>query len=127
VKLPNSPQLNILIADDDLSMNKALSRLLCAAGHRVELAASGPEALFCFQRERFHLVITDYQMPGMRGDELAVAIKALAPSQPILMLTAYAEHLRSSSGSLCAVDMVIDKPCLAKELFGAIEKLLEKP
>jgi CheY-like chemotaxis protein len=62
----------------------------------------------------------------MNGDELAAAIKALVPKQPILMVTAYAEQLRRSSSLLSAVDMVIDKPCQDKELFEAIAKLLDK-
>ena len=38
------------------------------------------------QKEPFDLVITDFEMPSMKGDELAAAIKARAPKQPIVMV-----------------------------------------
>ena len=116
----------ILIVDDDPDMVKALRRLLRSAGHTVEVADSGGEALIRFEKERFDLVITDYQMPGMDGGELAAAIKALVPMQPVLMLTAHAERLRCSGGLLPAVDMILDTLCPAEELFEAIAKLLDK-
>ena len=78
---------HILVVDDDPAMVKALRRLLRAAGHTGETAVSGGEALIQIKKERFDLVITDYQMPGMNGDELAAAIKALVPIQPVLMVT----------------------------------------
>ena len=121
---PTDSTRHILVVDDDPDMVKALGRLLRSAGHTVETAVSGGEALIHFKQERFDLVITDYQMPGMNGDELAAAIKALVPNQPVLMVTAYVERLRRSSSLLSAVDMVIDKPCDAKELFEAVAKLL---
>src|SRR5258708_401860 len=123
---PPDSSLHILVVDDDPRMVKALGRLLRLAGHTVELAVSGGEALIHFKKGRFDLVIADYQMPEMNGDELALAIKTLVPIQPVLMLTAHAEQLRGSSGLLSAVDMVIDKPCQAKELFKAVAKLSEK-
>ena len=123
---PADSTLRILVVDDDPGMGKVLKRLLRAAAHTVETAVTGGDAPIHFEKGRFDLVITDYQMPGMNGDELAAAIKALVPIQPILMVTAYAEQLRRSSGLLSAVDMVIDKPCQAKELFEAIAKLSDK-
>jgi CheY-like chemotaxis protein len=123
---PTDPTLRILVVDDDPSMVKPLARLLRSAGHSVETAISGDEALIRFKKGRFDLVITDHQMAGMNGDELAAAIKALVPIQPVLMVTAYAEQLRLSSRLLSTVDMVIDKPCQDKELFEAIAKLLAK-
>ena len=123
---PADSTLRILVVDDDPGIVKALRRLLQAASHTVETAVSGAEALSHFEKERFDLVITDYQMPGMNGDELAAAIKALVPIQPVLMVTAYAEQLRRSSSLLSAVDMVIEKPCQEEELFEAIAKLLHK-
>jgi DNA-binding response OmpR family regulator len=46
-------------------------------------------------------------MPEMNGDELARAIKGLVPSQPVLMITAFADKL---CGSENPVDAVLEKP-----------------
>jgi CheY-like chemotaxis protein len=123
---PPDSSLHILVVDDDPAMVKALGRLLRAAGHTVESAVSGGEALIHFEKKRFDLVIADYQMPRMNGDELAAAIKTLVPTQPILILTAHVEQLRRSSGLLSSVDMVIDKLSPAKQLFEAIAKLSKR-
>ena len=60
-----------------------------------------------FKPGHFDLVITDFQMPQMKGNELAARIKQAWPAQPILMITAYAEQLNQSDSP---VDALLDKP-----------------
>jgi CheY-like chemotaxis protein len=69
------------------------------------------------------LVITDFEMPMMKGDELAAAIKARAPKQPVVMITAYAEMLQASGNPLTGVDLIISKPFLLENLREAIAKV----
>jgi len=57
----------------------------------------------------------------MRGNELAVTIKSIAPSQPVLMITAYAEQLGHSDKPL---DAVLSTPLEIDELRRTIAKLL---
>jgi two-component system capsular synthesis sensor histidine kinase RcsC len=52
-------------------------------GHTVELASSGSEALQKLAEQKFDIVFTDLNMPGMRGDELARRIKSENPQQVI--------------------------------------------
>ena len=63
-------------------------------------------------------------MPMMKGDELAATIKARAPGQPVIMITAYAEMLQSSGNPLKGVDHMISKPFLLDDLRAAIAKVL---
>jgi CheY-like chemotaxis protein len=63
--------------------------MLSHYGHVVVSAASGKDALELFERRRFDLVITDFNMEGMKGDELAEIIKGIDPAQPIVMMTAH--------------------------------------
>src|ERR1035437_5619650 len=83
----------ILLIDDQQSVRQAISLLLSLDEHTVIEASNGAEALDLFKREQFDLVITDFEMPKMKGNELAARIKQLAPAQPILMITAYVEKL----------------------------------
>jgi CheY-like chemotaxis protein len=62
-------------------------------------------------------------MPVMKGDELAIAIKAKVPKQPIVMITAYAEMIQASGNPLTGVDAVISKPFLLENLREAIAKV----
>ncbi|MEN3111746.1 sigma-54-dependent transcriptional regulator [Uliginosibacterium paludis] len=83
--------LNILVVDDDEALRDAINLILEAAGHRVSLAASGPEALELLERKRFNLVITDLRMDPMDGLELLARIRALNPRLPVLLMTAFGD------------------------------------
>src|SRR5580765_817853 len=93
-------------------------------GHEVETANNGKDALAMLDKGTFDVVITDFSMPAMKGDELAAIIKARTPEQPIVMITAYAEMLQNSGNPLKGVDFVISKPFLLENLREAIAKVL---
>ncbi len=111
----------ILLADDEPGVRGAIKLLLGIDQHTVVEAANGPEALALYEGDRFDLVITDYEMPEIKGNELAARIKSLLPSQPIIMITAYAEKV---DGINNPVDVVLHKPFDFAELRQAIAHLL---
>ena len=111
----------VLLVDDQPSVRVACSVLLGIDDHTFTEAENGAKALDLFTKGQFDLVITDLEMPSMRGDELAVRIKQLVPSQPILMITAYRKELGDASNP---VDAVLNKPFTLDEFRGAIAKLL---
>src|SRR5258708_31954879 len=106
----------ILVVDDEPFVCDAVKMMLTFDGHMVETASNGKDALDMFQVGKYDLVITDFAMPSMKGDALAAAIKARAPTQPVVMITAYAEMLQSTGHSLSGVDFVISKPFLLENL-----------
>ena len=116
----------VLLVDDEPIVRDSVRRLLAFDGYVVEPVASGPEALAALQNSSFDLVITDYEMPGMKGDQLAAAIKAILPQQPVLMISAYGEQLRSPMNPLSAVDIIVTKPFQIDELRQAISILIVK-
>ena len=117
----------ILVVDDEPLVCDAVKMMLTFDGHDVETASSAKEALAKFGVGRYDLVITDYAMPSMKGDELAAAIKKIIPNQPVVMVTAYAEMLRASGQPLTGVDFVISKPFLLEHLREAIQKVAPSP
>src|SRR5215467_2054873 len=66
--------LTILVVDDDLSVLEVRQLLLEALGHRVLVADSGEKAIDLFVSKAIDVVILDYLMPGMDGEETARAI-----------------------------------------------------
>jgi len=109
----------ILLVDDQPEVRQVLKMLLEVDQHFVTEAGNGCEALACFQPGRFDLVITDYAMPQMRGDELARRIKEVAPGQPILMVTG-----SPNDSEMPKVDLVLCKPFLFDDLRQSLGQLL---
>ena len=114
---------HILVVDDEPLVCETVTMLLQCDGHLVDAAGSGEQALALFQPGKFDLVITDFFMPAMTGGELAAAIKHRSPSQPVVLLTAFAERFRSPGQALRGVDVVIDKPIPMETLREAITRL----
>lgn len=119
---PAIPPRRILVVDDEPFVCDAVRMMLTFDGHQVDTASSGQEALARYDEEKYDLVITDYAMPAMKGDELAMAIKSRTPGQPVVLITAYAEMLRASNQPLGGVDFIISKPFLLENLREAIAK-----
>jgi CheY-like chemotaxis protein len=113
------PPKRILVVDDEPLVCDAVRMMLAFDGHSVETASNAKDALALFDQTKYDLVITDYAMPGMPGDRLAAAIKERSPSQPVVMITAFAEVLPKP---LSAVDVIISKPFLLENLREAIVK-----
>jgi CheY-like chemotaxis protein len=111
----------ILLADDQQGVREAIRSLLVVDQHVVTEARNGREALELFAPGLFDLVITDYAMPAMTGNELSEKIKQMAPSQPILMVTAYAANLEGSGNP---VDAMLSKPFSPSELRRVIAELI---
>jgi two-component system cell cycle sensor histidine kinase/response regulator CckA len=108
----------ILVVDDEPGIQQSLAMLLGFDGHQVQVAGSGEEALEKFQPGIFDLVMTDFSMAGMKGDELASAIKKLEPKIPVLLLTAFPPPVKPP-----AVDLLMTKPFYVASLREAIAKL----
>lgn len=116
----------ILVVDDEPLVCDSVRRMLVSYGHEVEVATSAREGLRLFENGRFDLVIIDYLMPGMKGDEMAAEIKTRAMNQPIVIITAAIEMLESSGKPLAEVDAVICKPFQLDELREAVAAVLAK-
>ncbi len=120
---PSKPVWQILVIDDEPAVCDAIKMMLQFDGHKVQTAHSAKEALALLEQATFDLVTTDYAMTGMKGDELAAIIKQRLPRQPIIMITAYAEMLKSTDEPL-QVDDIISKPFLLTDLREAVAKVL---
>ena len=84
----NTATRRILIVDDDRALRHVLGELLKAAGHTVDQAADGHEALIRLDGGTYDLVLLDIGLPGVSGLDV-LAQTRLAPAPPIvIMMTA---------------------------------------
>jgi CheY-like chemotaxis protein len=113
----------ILVVDDEALVGDTLRGLLTADGYKVEVATGGSEALAAFEHGPFDLVITDYVMPEMKGDQLACEIKTRVRGQKIVLLTGLEEKLNSSHCPF-PVELVMAKPFDLPQFLQAINNLL---
>ena len=120
---PTVSPKSILVVDDEPLVCDAVKMMLSFDGHAVQTAGSAQEALAMLEKETFDLVITDFEMPNMKGNELAAAIKARSPKQSVVMITAYAEMLQASGTPVTGVDCLVSKPFLLQNLRDAIARV----
>ena len=104
----------VLLVEDDALVSMATREMLKALGHRVIEASSGDAALEILRAgASVDLVVSDEAMPGMRGTELAAAIRAAWPALPIMLATGYAELPKDSEP-----DLLLRKPYAQEDLRG---------
>jgi len=78
----------ILLVDDDRGLRHALSALLTEAGHVVETAGDGPDALALLSERAFDIVLLDIGLPSMSGLDVLAHARALATPPLVIMMTA---------------------------------------
>jgi CheY-like chemotaxis protein/anti-sigma regulatory factor (Ser/Thr protein kinase) len=78
----------ILVVDDDRGLRLALATLLTGAGHSVETAEDGPQALDVLQGRGFDIVLLDIGLPSMSGLEVLVRARAREKPPLVIMMTA---------------------------------------
>src|SRR5450830_1762761 len=81
----------MLLVDDEPNVLKALQRVFRQENYQITTAASAQEALELLNKTPFHLMISDYMMPGMNGAELLKQAKSIKPEMIRIMLTGHAD------------------------------------
>jgi len=110
-------QPTMLVVDDEETVRDLLGDILESAGWKVIPAPGGREALALFDSCHFDGVFTDVGMPGMKGWELAQAIRQRNSAIPIAVITGWGEAVGSDEQKAADVDWVVTKPFSAERIF----------
>ena|SRR5579871_5832134 len=111
----STPQIHILVVEDDEVCAQAARTMLERLGCRVDTASNGAEAIELFESERYDLILMDWQMPRMDGVEATARIRTLRRGlvTPIIGTTSS----RSRRECLAAgMNDLMPKPFLQKKL-----------
>ena len=119
---PARRSLRVLVVDDEAPIRDTLGAVLAIDGHEVESAVEGADGLKRFIAGKFDLVLTDKAMPGMNGDQMAAAIKRVAPRTPIILLTGFG--LFHDKSEFPDIDVLASKPIRIPALREAIASAL---
>ena len=107
----------ILLVDDEPELLSVLEELLCSFGYKVIAKLDAESALPVIKDgTTVDLVITDLKMPGMSGPEFIAVLKKIAPSMPVIMLTAHGSVQSYIQSRSDGVFEYINKPVQSKEL-----------
>ena len=125
-------KLKILLAEDNVIVQKVVILNLKKMGHRVSVAANGIKAVEMFKNEPFDLIFMDIQMPEMDGVEATVLIREWEQNNnvknPVPIVAMTANTLQSDKDRFIAVGMsdYLAKPFNNAELTQVLERVHRK-
>jgi FixJ family two-component response regulator len=113
---------DIIVVEDDASLNQAVSRLLQVAGFRTHAFTSAEAALASDQGNTAACWVVDVRLPGMSGLDLCVQLHETAPRRSVVVVTAHDDALtRSRAAALGAA--YLTKPFTGRKLIDTIMHL----
>lgn len=115
--------MHILIAEDDIDMQKILKLYLQKDGFKVSIVSNGQEAIDFLLKNQVDLVLMDWMMPIQDGVQTCQEIRLLHIPTKILMLTAKGENEDEVQGLTCGADDYLRKPFDIQILLLRIHKL----
>ena len=115
--------MRILVVEDERTLREGLGDLLRGAGHDVELAADGADALDQGLKAPFDVVVLDLTLPKLDGVDVCRRLRSARPALSILMLTARGSEDDKVRGLLEGADDYMTKPFSARELLARVHTL----
>jgi signal transduction histidine kinase/DNA-binding response OmpR family regulator len=129
--LPSRRSLRILLAEDNAVNEKVACAILKKAGHTVEVASDGREAVRMTAAGSFDVVLMDVQMPEMDGFEATTAIREMEKHTgghiPVIAMTAHAMGGYKERCLEAGMDGYVTKPIRRDLLLQAVEEFQGKP
>jgi len=119
---PEPLKKKVLVVDDETSLLEILELVLTEAGYETQTATNEVEGLRAFLKEPWDAVVVDRAMPEMNGEELAQAIRTLAPHIPLIMITGFIDAVSHRE----LFDLIIAKPFRPANLLAHLSRLLAR-
>lgn len=124
--MPAAAQIKVMVVDDQTSMRAMIRRALQDLGFRdVRDKAGAAEALEAVRADRVHLIISDYNMPGMDGIEFLEAVRGdpVIGKTVFIMLTGSADKEIVQKAAALGVNNYVVKPFAPAALKEKIERV----
>jgi len=119
---------HILVVDDERPIGQMLGEALGLLGYRVSVFQDSQEALSAFQAnpEGYDLVMTDFSMPGITGQDLGISIWKTRPGFPVLLMTGFSEELDEAKARALGFANLLKKPLPLLSLARTLRQSLDE-
>jgi len=120
-------QLRVMVVDDMSTSRGLITQALDAFGIRnVASASDGPSALKALETQPVHLVVSDFNMPGMDGLQLLHALRSGARTKGVgfILITGKADKAIIDKGRQLGMNNFLKKPFEPNDLRGCIEAVV---
>ncbi len=125
INFEENSKKRVLAVDDNPSMRTFLYDALSLWGYEVVAAGSGADGFEQFSQKPFDLVITDCQMPGMDGWQLASLVKKASTLTPVIMVTGQDRYAVMDKMQDSDIDHIMFKPFKLDEFYTTVRASLE--
>jgi chemotaxis protein histidine kinase CheA len=124
--LTTAPVIRVVVADDSLSVRRALEQLMQDAGFEVATARDGFEALAAIQAKPTHALLVDLEMPRMNGLEVTRNLRNHAETRdlPVVMITSRATDKHQTMAEQAGVTRMLGKPFSEDSLVMLVRELI---
>jgi PAS domain S-box-containing protein len=120
--------VRLLLIDDAAPLRQTFAAILQNAGFLVVEAAGGHDGLRQLQEAPVDLVLTDLEMPGMSGWDVAREVRRLHPDLPVVLVTGNSGALEVGADLRALVRAILLKPLGARQLLDVVGRLAaERP
>ena len=116
----------VLVAEDNVVLGDVLRFNLQRCGFEVTLARTGDEALRLLASQPFDVLVTDYEMPGLNGEELCSQVRESLKIDSIRIVMCSAKGLeldRDELKSRFCIEEILYKPFSIRDLTSLLEGL----
>jgi len=119
-------KVNILIVEDEAVAGKVLNDNFISRGFESKLTKTAEEALIYFNENLVDVILLDYKLPGMNGEEFFVKIREINPMIPVVFMTAYSSLDKAVRLLKMGAYDYITKPIEIDELNHTVDKIVDK-
>jgi CheY-like chemotaxis protein len=116
-------KFRLLVIEDDQSVADALRLIMEDQGYEVTVANSGGDGCEQCTRGAFDLTITDVNLPDMSGLDVLARLRALAPCQPVIVITAHVTPEVTTTAKERGALEILSKPFLPSDIISLVRRL----
>ena len=118
--------MRILLAEDEISIARALKLMLEKNQYTVDMVHNGADALHFIRSVPYDALVLDIMMPEMDGLELLAAVRKMGIKTPVLFLTAKGEIEDRVAGLDAGADDYLPKPFATSEFLARVRALVRR-